>query len=185
MGISEGLRVLFSLGAIVQAAACRSYWAASATALIILMLSLQGHAALFQDFTESVEWIPTTFNGYDSRQSVYTVGPIYNEVSNACYLITAQYEISNIDPKHAIMVGQTIIRHADPSDTRGLRVTPATTTNVDRDRHHEHWNGSIVECPPVGVWYYSLNVYSGLRKAIKPAIRLEQGYGFIQAFRIK
>lgn len=156
-----------------------------AAMVVLALLCGKANAAMFQDFTESVGWIPTTYNGYDSRQSVYTVGPIYNEVSNACYIINAQYEISNTNPDHSIMVGQTIIRHADPTDTRGVRVTPATTTNVDRNRHHEHWNGSIVECPPVGVWYYSLNVYSGLRKAIKPSIRVEQGYGFIQAYRVK
>lgn len=154
------------------------------TMLVWALLCCSAHAALFEDFNESAGWVPTTFNGYDSRVPVYTVGPIHNEVSNACYLISAQYEISNIDKRHNIMVGQTIIRTEDPTDTRGVRILPATTTNVDRDRHHERWNGSIVDCPPPGVWWYSLNVYSGLRKKIKPAIRIEQGYGFLQAYRI-
>lgn len=155
------------------------------TILLLLLLWLRPvEAAQFQDFTEDVAWVPTTYNGYDSRQAVYTIGPIANEVSNACYIISAQYEISNIDPRHSIMVGQTIIRTASLDDLRGIRVTPATTTNVDRARHHEHWNGSIVECPPVGIWYYRLMVYSGLRKTIKPAIRVEQGYGFLQAYRL-
>lgn len=151
---------------------------------LLVLCSAQANAAMFLDYSEAVQWIPTTYNGYDSRQAVYTVGPIYNELSNACYLINAQYEISNIDTKHNIMVGQTIIRHADPSDNRGVRIMPATTTNVDRQRYHEHWNGSIVDCPPVGIWYYSLNVYSGLHKTIPISIRLEQGYGFLQAYRI-
>lgn len=152
--------------------------------LLLLLWFKPAHAALFQDFTEDAGMIPTTYNGYDSRQAVYTIGPIANEVSNACYIITAQYEISNTDTRHNIMVGQTIIRTASLDDLRGVRVTPATTTNVDRERHHERWNGSIVECPPVGTWYYRLMVYSGLRKTIKPAIRVEQGYGFLQAYRL-
>lgn len=156
----------------------------AALVVLAVVLSTTAKAALFEDFNESADWVPTTFNGYDSRVPVYTIGPIHNEVSNACYLLSAQYEISNIDKRHNIMVGQTIIRHADPTDTRGYRVLPATTTNVDRERYHEHWNGSIVDCPPQGVWYYSLNVYSGLHKKIKPAIHIEQGYGFLQAYRI-
>jgi len=153
--------------------------------VLTLWLSMGvAHAALFEDFTEEYRYIATTYNGYDSRQPIYTIGPIHNEVSNACYLISAQYEVSNTDEKHNIMVGQTIIRTRDLSDTRGVRILPATTTNVDRQRYHERWNGSIVDCPPVGVWYYRLMVYSGLRKTIQPAIRVEQGYGFLQAYRV-
>lgn len=151
---------------------------------LFVLCSAQASAAMFVDYSEAVQWIPTTYNGYDSRQPVYTVGPIHNEVSNACYLLNAQYEVSNVNRAYSIMVGQTIIRHADSTDTRGVRILPATTTNVDRARHHERWNGSIVDCPPIGIWYYTLNVYSGLRKTIPNSIRLEQGYGFLQAYRI-
>lgn len=156
----------------------------AALVVLAVALSATAKAALFEDFTEEYRYIATTYNGYDSRQPIYTIGPIHNEVSNACYVINAQYEVSNTDEKHNIMVGQTIIRTRDLSDIRGVRVLPATTTNVDRQRYHERWNGSIVDCPPVGVWYYRLMVYSGLRKTIQPAIRVEQGYGFLQAYRI-
>lgn len=154
-------------------------------ACAVLLRPFGAYAAfLFEDRTESTTQIATTYPGYDSRQPIYTVGPIHNELSNACYLILGQYEISNTDPRHNIMVGQTIIRHADLPDTRGVRILPATTTNVDRQRYHYPWTGAVVDCPPNGVWYYSLNVYSGLKKRIKPAIRVEQGYGFLQAYRI-
>ena len=149
----------------------------------LTLLAPVTEAALFEDRTESVGWVETTYNGYDSREPIYTVGPVGGD-GTTCYLVSAQYEISNTDPKHSIMVGQTIIRHRDSADTRGVRVLPAATTNVDRARYHEHFNASIVDCPPVGDWYYSLNVYSGLRKQIPTAIRVEQGYGFLQAYRL-
>ena len=155
-------------------------------AILIFIFSLfsSAYGAEFIDRTEDALWVPTTFVGYDSRTPIYTVGPIYNEVSNACYLVNAQYEISNVNTRHNIMVGQTIIRTSQKDDTRGVRVIPATTTNVDRNRHHERWNGSFVDCPPPGVWYYRLNVYSGLRKTIPVSIRVEQGYGFLQVFQL-
>ena len=137
---------------------------------------------LWEDRTESTDMLETTYNGYDSREPIYTIGPVTG--GSVCYLLVGQYEISNMDTKHNIMVAQTIIRHADINDTRGIRVLPASGKNVDRQRYHEDWNGSVVDCPPSGEWYYSLNVYSGLRKKIKPAIRVEQGYGFLQAWRL-
>lgn len=153
--------------------------------LCLLLFNVSAAAAgpLFEDRTEAAGYVETTPVGYDSRKKIYTVGPFETD-GNTCYLLNAQYEISNKNPDHNIMVGQTIIRHSEPADDRGIRIMPATARNVDRERHHEPWNGSIVDCPPLGKWYYSLNVYSALNKKIKPSIVIEQGYGFLQVWRL-
>lgn len=136
-------------------------------------------APLFEDRTENAGYIHPTKNGYDSRESIYTVGPF----EGGCWLLTAQYEITNPSDKYNVMIGQTIIRH-EKGDNRGVRILPATTKNVDRNRHHEDWAGSVVDCPPPGKWYYSLSVYAGLNKDTNLAIVVERGYGLLQAWRL-
>lgn len=121
------------------------------------------------DFTENTTFIP--ING--GHKSAYIVNVAASQGQKI--LINAQFEITSELP-FAVGIGRYIKR----SD--GARINPATMDNVILSTHHKVANISVIDPSPIPNANYELMIYaasSGARNG--DVIRLEQGYGFLQA----
>lgn len=92
-------------------------------------------------------------------------------------LVTAQFEVTNPNP-YAVGIGRLIQR----SD--GALIIPAAMDNVTPQMHHSVITMAGWDAAPIPNATYSVVVYAVSTAAISGhAVRIEQGYGFLQAMR--
>lgn len=90
-------------------------------------------------------------------------------------LLLSQFEITNPNP-YTVGIGRFVQR----SD--GKLIAPATMDNITPQMHHGVYNISVIDNAPLPDAQYYVVVYAVSTAATPGAVvKIEQGYGFLQA----